>query len=332
MKTTIVFFIMLALFGCSNQPGIKVVNFKNNESIVFSGESGFYDEIVPMSMDDKFIYSIFKKNNHIELVKRNLAGSILKQDRIPLFSKWYGSTPYALSPDESKFVFYKDNTRNLYLYDLLGKKESLLLKDISSSAFTIKGIFWMDSDNLIILLDEDEDIGRKGGEIFKMKVSTKATVEKLELDDPHDYSFSSASMLLAVAPMVRGAGIKIIDLRNFAIVSEIPNFNKLTWMNLPAWNRSGTKLVYLDGAGVLSIYNIKDKSSVSIQNIPKGEVGYFTGILNDDICALSYGQPDGKSKLYFVDVNTKKVIKTISDVWGTIVLIDSGNVIAYEIH
>jgi hypothetical protein len=92
-----------------------MINIKNGETIMFSQESGFFDEIVPLSTDNKFIYSIARKDNHIELVKRNLNGGILKQARIPLFSEWYGATSYALSPDETKLVYYKDNSRNLYL-------------------------------------------------------------------------------------------------------------------------------------------------------------------------------------------------------------------------
>jgi hypothetical protein len=332
VKIQFISLIVCFLLGCTSQPGIKVCNLKNNKSFVFSGKSGFYDEIVPMSMDSNFVYSIYKQDKHLQLVKRDLKGAILKQHSIPLFSEWYGATPYALCPDENKFVYYKDNTRDIYLYNLSTKSESVLLKEIASSQFAIKGIFWMDSDILIVVLDDDEAIGRTSGGILKFKISTNAALGMLRIEDPLDYSFSPASMLLAVTQMARGSGLTIIDLHHLSIVSEIQNSDKITWMNKPAWDRSGMKLIYADGFGVLRLYNTKDKSVVDLLTLPKGAVAYFTGLPGDNVFAVKYGQPGGKSALYLMDMNTQKVTTTFSDVWGNIVFVDNGNAIAYVKH
>lgn len=332
MKNNVIIFILvLILSGCS-QPGIKLLNLNTDETVFFSGKSGYFDEIVPMPINSKFIYTIYREEDHLKLDKRDLSGALVKGHHIPLFSEYYGFNKYALSLDETKFVYYKNNTNNIYLYDLLTKSEFLLCKSIVSSEVTIVGIFWISNNELIIILDADEDIGRKVGEILKVDVSSKKIVARLEFEDPMNFSFSPSSMLLAVAPMIRGTGIKIIDLKKMVIISEVPNSNKSSWENLPAWNHNGTKLAYVDGNNVLSIFNSQDKKSTSIRQVPKNDVCYYVAYPNDNTCVLEHGQPGGKSKIYFIDLNTNKTIRTISDVWGAVVFADNGNVIAYVKH
>ena len=321
--------LLVLLSGCYPQAGIKLLHLQPNKSVFFSGNTCYWDEIVPTPIDSKFIYFIYRKGDYLTLDKRDLSGVRLKDHQIPLFSVYYGATPHALSQDESKLVYFKDNTSSIYLYDLLTKSESLLCGNLVYNKYTIEGIFWMNNNTVIILLD---DISTETGEVIRIDVSTKKITGKLEHVHPMDFSFSPANMLLAVAPMMRGWGIIIVDLEKMIAIEEIPNSNQRSWMNEPAWNQEGTKLAYVDTNNILSIYDMKSKRSTTVKQIPKDNVVYFVAYLNENTCVIRHGLPGGKNKLYFIDLNTKRDTRIVSDIWGAVIFVDDGNVIAYEKH
>lgn len=343
----IISFLLLALLGCSGNygfRGVKLLNLKTNESVIVKSMTATGPPaIVSSPIDDKFFYYVYREGDHIKLEKHGFSGVLIDAHNIPSYARFYGEPPQKLipSPDGNQIVYIKDESEGLHLYDLSTKSEESLCENVFSNVYSIEGMFWMNSTTFVVLFGRDKDFGREVGEIVKIDVPTRKVTARLEIKDlQNHFDFSSANMLLAIAPWTGGGGIKIIDMQKMKIVDEIAGSMTQSWagnspvgMKKPGWNRDGTKLAYVDFNNILSVYSLKDRMSTPLKELPKNGVVYIAKYINESTYVTHYSEKNDGSRcddFHFIDLNSKQdTIISFPDFWGNVEFLDNGNVMVY---
>lgn len=323
--------LMLLGAGCLTAQRVVLLDLDTQRSVSFSGDTPYWDAIVPTPVDSQFVYHMYRKDDGLRLVKRDLAGKVLKEIPLPLFCPYYTSAHVALRPDESGIAYHKYKTENLYFYDFATGQERILFREFATSEIVVEALSWVNNNQLVALLDYDTKLGHATARLVKIDADSGKFLAQLPLKARGDVAISPSGDLVAFAEMTRGAGIKIIDLRSLSVISEIPGDRGWSWMNLPAWLKDESELAYVDNDHWLCIFKLTDKKTRRITKIPKDHVCYFVGYPRKDLLLFESGNAeDAKKGLNLVDPMSGSVIKKILvENCGGHLIIAGGNVLAF---
>ena len=326
-------FLVLLGAGCLTSQKVGLLDLDTGHSVTFSSETPYWDAIVTTPVDSQYVYHMYRKDEGLRLVKRDLTGKVLKEISMPLFYPWYTSAHVALRPDESGVAYLKYETADLFYFDFTSGKESLLASNIASSELTLKDLVWIDNRYLVATREQDTKIGRVMASVVKIDSEGRQIVAELALREkrPADVSISPSRRFLAISPDDWGQGICIVDLVSLKVVSEVPVTDKRSYMIRPAWLADSITLAYVDG-NTLSVFSLTDNSIKPIMEIPKDHVCYFVGYPRKNLLLVRSGTSGGNSKLKMINPVSGQIVKTISKPFnGSMLLIADGKVLAHII-
>ena len=324
-------FVLLGA-GCLTSQKVVLLDFDTDRRVKFSGETPYWDAIVPTPVNGQYVFHMYRQDDGLRLVKRDLAGKVLREIPMPLFYPWYPSAHVALRPDESGIAYLKYKTENLYFYDFATGQERILFREFATSEIVVEALSWVNNSQLVALLNDDTKLGHATARLVKMDADSGKILKQLPLPDRGDVAISPSRNLMAFAEMTRGAGIKIIDLRSLSVITEIQGTNGSSWMNLPAWLQDESELAYVDNDDWLCVFTLNEKKIRRITELPKDDVCYFVGYPRKNLLLVRSGTSGGNSTLKLINPDSGQIVKTIAQPFnGEMLPIADGKVLAHII-
>jgi hypothetical protein len=330
-------FALMLLTGCMQYRSLMII-----DAITLKSQSYQYHRfnslfISTPTSDDFFVLS--PASTCYNLYRCGSKANIIHTDKIPFYTRWPDAIPPAINSFDDKVVFWREESRELCIYDIASGKEDVLAKNISEDSSHLNSIIWINNTNLLVVVEDthkllpDRDVETvKIGRVLKINTTNKCIESELNVKDPMACAISPNGRLLAIARMIRGKGIVIIDTETMSLSDELPNTERYSWMKEPSWSTDSTKLAYLDAYSNLSIYDTITKSSTIIYSIPKEQICYFVGMPAKDIVACSYGPSHGLYKtLILIDIPSKKIKFSIKKQFNGSAYVFAGNHIVCEI-
>jgi hypothetical protein len=112
---------------------------------------------VVLSVDPKTqtFYTMVPQDSIFRLTMFDSSCHKVSECTMPAFTRSPGAkNNYALSRDGSRLVYLKNNTHNLYLFDIAAQKETLLWEGMASSLMECQYLAWVSGSNIVAVLHE----------------------------------------------------------------------------------------------------------------------------------------------------------------------------------
>lgn len=334
MKRTVNSLILLVLVGCSGcGPDIAIINMSSGQKI-----SPPYTDMRRwvLSVDPKTetLYTMLPQDPIFRLAILDSSCHKVSECTIPAFTRYPGAKyRYALSRDGTRLVYLKDNTHNLYLFDIASQKETLLWEGMASSKTECQHIAWVSGSNIVAVLNEYPGSDRRNAVV----VLDVASGERRTIHEPTYLGFSELSLspdgsLLAFRDGnklhdIYGV-IKILDFRSGSVRATLGGGRDL--IGCPRWNPEGTELVYVEGQE-LKIWRLADNETRTLRTFPDEFICYRVVFGAGMVGYVGSKHDWGSPPLVILDSRDGKTLRTIRAQFNGDIFLLSGNTIVCEI-
>ncbi len=268
--------ILTIIVGCKS-PDIAVINTTDG-NVIHPPYTDMRQVVVSVAGDGSTFTTITKVGQSFVLKTFDLSCKQVSEVPVPSFTDGYcGTTSYAISKDGKKFVYYKDESKNLYLLDIPSQKETLLWKDIANTWMEIPHLSWISDSKILVVLRDYPSSTRKTNEItvFDIYSFSKRTLFTPVEPSSFDYSLlPNASMLAfkdANKPHDIDGIIKILDLQTGTIYVTLGNGQQL--ISCPCWNPDGSELAFFEGSE-LKVWSRNSNQTRTLRKFNKGFICY----------------------------------------------------------
>ncbi|MFZ2658183.1 MAG: WD40 repeat domain-containing protein [Victivallales bacterium] len=290
LQIKLLVFFLVIIVGCSpsrNSIGIDIFDTKTGKHR-FIPSGNFREVVVLVNEDKKEFYTLEREGNKFKYRTRNYEGTELKNSLIPMFSDGYcGNHSYTVTPDGQKFVYLKEGTKNLYLYDVKTGEESIIPENIIESMVNMCELKFISDKDFILALSNS--VNNSVTAIYKMNIISK---NKTLICSPVDlggwgkfcfdrnkkyFSFWDAKEEYSIY-----GNYDIYDLANSKHLSTILGANKL--FNGMGLSPSGGKFVFAEG-GMIKIYDTATQKTSELKT--SKPVSWVSGFMDEENILIS---------------------------------------------
>lgn len=264
-------------------------------------------------------------------------GRVVSETELPPLFRMGALKNYAISSDGVFFVYYRFSTKSLHIYDSRISYESLLLENVASSGFSIKGMNWVSETDLILILSDDEDIGRPQNTIIRINVTNKGirTLSKPIYLSHFNWAFSRSFKYLAYWEGYRKydifGNIKIIDTETGRIVATIRGNKQL--ISNPCWSPDEHRLGYFKGNNI-EVFSLDNNRSVRVKTLRDNYICYSIAFVDENSLLYRDGNLNRRSpstELHIIDIASGREKEHIgSKDWNKVYVVDDGKKIVAE--
>jgi len=273
---------IFALFfasGCVKGPDIAVTDVATGKIIHPKYDATRRQIIVSVDDSNHVFRNMVRDNDH--LIIRTFKQECLetKQASIPFFSEGYCSRwGRALSQDGNRIVYFRDNTKDLCLYDMTSCQESQIWPKIARFEMYVPKVEWLSDSTLLIIRQEDQEVAESKNEIifFNLVSGVKKTLVNPIYLSNFDYALSPDRHLLAYwegrsKNSIYG-NIKVLNLKKGLVVATIGS-GKDELIGHPSWSRDGKTLAYVEGARIM-LFCLETNSSRIVRTLDEDIISY----------------------------------------------------------
>jgi Tol biopolymer transport system component len=259
---------------------------------------------------------------------------------MPAFTRYPGAKyQYALSRDGSRLVYRKDDTHNLYLFDIAAQKETLLWEGMVCSETECpyktecQYIAWISDSNIVVVLHEYPGSDRRNAVVvLDISSGERRTIYEPTYPSSIDHSLSPDGSLLAFEDGnklhdIYGV-IKILDLRSGTVRATLGSGKDL--IGCPFWNPEGTELVYVEGQE-LKVWGIADNETRTLRTFPDEFICYYVVFGAGMVGYVGSKSDWGSPPLAILDSRDGKELRTIRAPFNGGMFLLNGNTVVCEI-
>lgn len=267
----------------------------------------------------------------MKMKKVDFSGAVISEAELPPL---FGIGPlrtFAVSLDGASVAYYKPSTKGIHIYDFPTSRDSLLLENVSSSGFSIKGIQWVSETDLVLMISGEKTGGRENA-IFRINVARKEVTtlcKPIQLSD-FKSAFSRNYNHLAYLDGYLHGGITVIDTETGRIAATIPGNREL--MSNPCWSPDGSRMGYVKGRNV-RVFSLDSGEDRVAKNLDDDYVCHSLSFL-DENSLLYYGAKPKRSlpsmELHIVDIATGKDKIIGTGDWHSAYVVANGEKIIVE--
>jgi Tol biopolymer transport system component len=232
-------------------------------------------------------------------------------------------------------VYLKNNTHNLYLFDIAAQKETLLWEGMASSLMECQYLAWVSGSNIVAVLHEYPGSDRRNAVVvLDIPSGERRTIYEPTYPAFSDHSLSTDGSLLAFEDGnklhdIYGV-IKVLDLRSGTVRATLGSGRDL--IGLPCWNPEGTELLYVDGQE-LKIWGIADNATATrtLLTFPDEFICYYVVFGAGMVGYVGSKYDWGSQPLVILDSGDGKQLRTIRAPFNGGMFLLSGNTVVCEI-
>jgi len=307
-----------ACAGCMS-PDIAVVDMYSGRAF-HPPHGGMRQAIVSVDGKAQTFTTMIKDGSVFRLQTFNPTCEKVLERSIPVFTSGYcGSTGYAFSRDASRLVYLKDNTRNLYLFDIATGKETLLWEGIAGSWLEIPRLAWISESRVVAVLREYPGSERRTNVVVVLDVPSgeRRTIYEPTYPASFDYSLSPDGSLLAFEDGNKRhdiyGTIKVLDVHSGMLRATLGTGNRL--IGRPCWNPTGTELAYVDGKD-LKVWRVSDNATRTLRAFHEEFICYRL-VFGTGIVAYVGGKSDSAIRpLVILNSADGKELRTINEAFN----------------
>jgi hypothetical protein len=332
--------LSLFLIGCKNwiyDVGIGLIDTKT-QSMTFlpSGESR--EVVVNVFEENRSFQTLQRIGDQLQMRTITFDGKVLSKRAIPLLLEGYCSNNnYAVSPDGRQIIYFDYPTKGLRVFDTASGEDSPLMDGVASSGAGIAKIHFISHDEIVIILLNDEVIGRTGNTIVQLNIETEAAktiTEPVYLFPCLDPSFSRSSRYLAYWEANQNhsiyGDIRILDLKACQVVGTIKNPGDALLAN-PCLSPSEQMVACVVGNSIVTAPLSGDPVR-TVKTLPEDNTCYFLAFLDDKTLIYRTGKNAPWSTLVSLDVETgREIVYSKRAFNGDIFVVDNGKLLICEL-
>jgi len=285
----------LLLNGCIGHD-IALVEIQTGKIVCIDGTQ-WKQRIISVS-DDYSFFTISRGSKEQLICKYDQNGILIQRQSLPLFTEFFLiASNYTFLPNTNCIVYRKDDSNNLYLYDINNKNEYEIWKDIASTVAGIRFMDWISDKEILMVLADDRGVNRNENEIVIINLVNK-TKKVLAKPDHLLFSFalSPDRTLLAYLEFLKGHGgqyIQILDLKKGQVIARLGNGENVA---NPVWSLDGKRLGYVQGDYIMA-YTI-DKNTLNQVKRLEDDILLYGLLMYDDMLIYHFGKEDKKAQEY----------------------------------
>jgi len=325
---------LFLLTGCS---GFGIAFIDVNTLKIDTISSGHDREsIISVNEDKKEFYTIQRPDSGFILRIRDFNGKIKEETPIPpIFTWYYGMHTYTFAVKERGIVYFNNHSKSLNLYKIDLKNDTCLIKNLTTSVVCLYYLKYIPPDDLIIILDEDETVGRLYPEIIRYSFNTQKIIRLYTAKAlmSSGCALSPDNKLLAFWEGIEQhdiyGNIKVMDLSTNKIVFNIECDDKALVGNI-CWSSSGDKIGYTESDNIKT-FDIKTGKIELVKAIPREFTTYYLTFVGNKKLAYRLGTRNWRGALEFIDIKGNYIKDIDVDFCSEIFGIDSGKKIIGDV-
>lgn len=326
--------------GCSYwiyDVGIGLIDTKT-QSMTFLRPEESREVVVNVLEQDRSFQTFQRIGNQLQMRTITFDGKFLSKRTIPLLLEGYCSNnKYAVSPNGRQIIYFDYSTKGLRIYDAANNDDSPLMDRVASTDVYIAKIHFVSQNEIVLILLNDESMGRTGNAIVQFNIVTKIAktiAEPIYLFPCLDASFSRSNRYLAYWEASQKhsiyGDIRILDLKTSQVVGTIKNPGDALMAN-PCWSPSEQMVACFVENSIVTA-PLSGNPVRIVKTLPKDTICYFLAFLDDKTLIYRTGKNGPWSALVSLDVDTGREIDYSKRAFnGDIFVVENGKRLICEL-